>query len=71
MGKKAIRAKKCEGKAKFERERDAWKGIERLRAATGHTALVIPYRCGFCPWWHAGHPPKKVRQELAAMVMAA
>ena len=70
MGKKAVRAKKCEGKAKFERERDAWRGIERLRNATGATELIVPYRCGFCPWFHIGHPPAKIRREIAEMVMA-
>lgn len=69
MGKKSVRAKKCGDKAKFEREKDAWKGIERLRAATGSTDMILPYKCGFCPFFHVGHPPKKVRRELAAMVM--
>lgn len=65
MGKKAVQAKKCDGKARYGSEVAAERGIVRLREATGTKDLFTPYRCGFCPSWHFGHPPRKVRERLA------
>lgn len=64
MGKKAIRAKKCEGKTRWISQDGAARGIEILRARTGTTDMLTPYRCGFCQFWHFGHPPGRVLKRL-------
>ena len=40
--------KSCNGKRPRTRE-------NAIRKAEGFGAPVIPYRCGFCEFWHVGH----------------
>lgn len=62
--KRRIRRKSCTGKQRYASELDARRGLFGLRRA-GIGGLV-PYRCAFCSAFHVGHPPRRVRQAMAA-----
>lgn len=69
MGKKIVQRKKCTGKTRYPSQAFAIKGIERLRAATGHMDLLTTYPCGWCQGWHFGHPPRRVLKRIRAQIL--
>lgn len=60
--KRAKRRKQC-GKTPYATQADAG-GAAHQAYYRGHR--VAPYRCPFCGKFHIGHPPKGVRQAMAA-----
>lgn len=69
MGKKNVRAKKCEGKVRYATEAGAVAGIERLREVKKAEEFFTTYKCGFCQGWHFGHPPRKVLKRIRAQLL--
>lgn len=47
-------------------ERDAKQAAWYLRQRQPDAGWLTPYRCQFCRGFHYGHPPKRVRQSIAA-----
>lgn len=64
--KRAIRRKACKGKTRYGSAKDATVAIRNLHRAKGPQGFMTPYKCQFCGAWHFGHPPKNVRQSIAA-----
>jgi hypothetical protein len=62
--KRAQRRRACEGKRGFETIEDAKAAAREYALSFGDS--LTPYRCRFCGRFHVGHPPKEVRQAIAA-----
>jgi hypothetical protein len=60
--KRQERRKSCEGKIKFNSQKDA----ESASVSYGKTYHVwmTAYHCKFCRKFHIGHPPRRVKQAI-------
>lgn len=59
--KRRLRRKACTGKVRHASQDDA-----NLAKYKSGFKGVIPYRCKHCNGFHLGHPPKEIRQAIAA-----
>jgi hypothetical protein len=64
--KRAIRRKACRGKVRYVTQAEAAAGAGRARRLHGAVGLLSAYHCQFCGGFHFGHPPRRVRQAMAA-----
>lgn len=64
--KRAQRRKACTGKIRYADAAAAKAGLARLHHHKGYSGFMTPYQCQFCGGWHFGHPPRRVRQAIAA-----
>lgn len=53
----------CEGKQRHPNET---KAIAHATSLRRKGVRVMAYSCNFCTGWHVGHPPRHVRQKIAA-----
>jgi hypothetical protein len=56
----------CSGKQRFADENAAKQAIWHVRQKNQDAGWLTPYRCKFCNGYHFGHPPRRIRQSLAA-----
>lgn len=61
--KRRLRRKQC-GKHSFPDEKTANTACLIARKERGQR--LHAYRCNFCPTWHIGHIPARVRQSINA-----
>ena len=66
--KRAIRRRACTGKRCYGTIKAA---LDALRTHARRFGRMTPYRCHFCKQFHLGHPPRKVREAIAARQAAA
>ena len=66
--KRAIRRRACEGKRRYATQKAAGDALSKHRKGIG---WMIAYHCKFCHQFHLGHPPRKVREAIAARQDAA
>lgn len=59
--KRRLRRKACEGKRKYSREEAA---TAARRLAFDKSTRVNEYNCPHCPFWHVGHPPKRMKAAM-------
>lgn len=52
----------CLRKRPYRTKKQAKEAVKRMAKAPGGGRLV-PYRCGWCHFWHIGHEPRNRKGE--------
>lgn len=64
--KRAQRRKSCTSKRRFATQEEAASAAFGMLRAQGRNDTLTAYHCKFCNGYHFGHPPRRVRQAIAA-----